>query len=107
MLVAIRHDMKKIGQKGVSNDTAAFCSTHKDAMPKGRFAIIYFCERHMTAGLVAHELLHASLALLSRRRIKSIKCVTNCAAKDEETLCYLVGSLTDAFLSIQKTKSTL
>lgn len=97
MLGAIRKDMARGGRKGVGSNTAAFCATYKDSIPAGRFAVIYFCKKHLTIGTVAHEFIHATLALLARRRVKEIECTADWATEDEETLCQISGDLTDAF----------
>jgi hypothetical protein len=93
MLRAIRTDRRG----GIQNDTAAFCATERAKMPRGFGAIVYLCKPYLTKGVVVHEFVHASLAILARRKIRNIPCTTEDAPVVEETLASLVEHLTDAF----------
>ena len=93
MLRAIRQD--SIG--GIANNTLAFCATYRAKLPSWYAAIIYFSKTHITRGIVVHEFVHASLAILARRKVKNIPCTTEDAPTAEEALAGLVECLTDAF----------
>lgn len=95
MLSAIRKDYAKGKMSGVANDTVGYCSTYEDILPHTRFAIVYLCEKHLTPGIVAHELLHAALALMARRRRPAVACSAKDAAPGEEELCDIVEQLVD------------
>jgi len=93
MLRAIRKD--RIG--GIANDTMAYCATQRARMPAGKAAIIYFSKTHLTRGIVAHEMIHATLAILARQKVRSVPCTTEDAPDVEERLAGLAGDLVDEF----------
>lgn len=92
MLVAAR----QLGV-GIGNDTAAVCEGSPSIVPKGKFAIIFFCKPHITKGVVAHEMDHAAFCLLSRRKKKTVDFIIDGATDAEETHATIVGDLVDAF----------
>lgn len=93
MLRAIRKD--DIG--GIANDTMAYCATERSRMQAGFAAIVYFCKPYLDHDTIAHEMDHASFAIMARQRVKEIPCVTDAAPPVEESHAYLLGSLVGAF----------
>lgn len=91
MLAAIRKD----DPSGIANDTYAFCAT--DKIPTGHLAVIYFCKPHIGHDHIVHELVHAGLALLARRKVKEIPVILKSNAAAEEQLAQIVGGLVSAF----------
>lgn len=79
----------------IGNNTMAFCQT--DSNPPEYLAIVVFSRTHLSPGTIAHEFVHAALALMARRKISSIPCTTKEAVPVEEDLCHIVDTLVDRF----------
>lgn len=82
---------------GVGNDTAALCEGDPALMPRGRVAIVFFCRTHLTKGVVAHEMTHASLCLMARRGKKRLDIHVSENSDAEEGHADTVGNLVDEF----------
>lgn len=91
MLVAARKN------GSISDDTAAFCEGDPSAIPRGHFAVIFFCRPHLTHGIVAHEMDHAAYCLMARRGIKVVKFHSDKPTPEEEMHATITGDLVDEF----------
>lgn len=68
--------------------------------PLGGYAgIIRFAEGHITSEIVAHELLHAAVAVYRMNRHRDVRLGLNCAGR-EETLAYIYGELYAALVEL-------
>ncbi len=97
MMAGIRGDHAKGGQSGAGNDTKALTCTDTRLIKVGRGAVIYFNRKHLSHGIIAHEMDHAAFGMMARRKVKQIKCDAEGAAEHEETHAYLVQDLVEGF----------
>lgn len=100
MMRAIREDNARGGESGVSRNTAAFCCAFRSVVPSSRVAIVYFCKRHISIGVVAHEFSHVAFSLLARRGVKRVECTTEHAPIEEEVHATVLGDLVDGFYKL-------
>lgn len=94
MLQGIREDV--IG--GIGNSTVALTVTNTRSTrgDKNIASVVFFAKPTMDSDTVAHEMLHAAMNIMERRRKKSAMLIAFDDKTEEELAC-LVGSLVGSF----------
>lgn len=82
----------------VTRNTAAYCEGTVDLIPEGRLAVIFFCQKFLSYGTIAHEFYHAANCLMARRGHDSVPCSLDEATDLEESVAYIMGDMVDIFV---------
>lgn len=75
----------------------AFCCGHREHLPPGMHAAVYFNRADLCEETVAHEMVHAALCVLARKGVRSIECNAEFSVAHEERFARAVDSLVAGF----------
>jgi hypothetical protein len=82
----------------IGRKTEAYCECTPSLLPRGFFAVVFFYEKGMTNGILAHEMDHAAQGLLYRRGHRQLPISIDTATPLEEEHCYILQDLVDDFM---------
>lgn len=80
-----------------NKNALAYTCGHREHMPPGIHAIVYFHQKDISPQTVAHEMVHAALCVLARKGVKSIPVTLDDAPSTEERLASITDFLVEGF----------
>lgn len=81
----------------VTPDILAYAEGTPGLIPKRLLAIVFFCETHLTEGIVAHEMLHVATYQMYRNGSRKLELHEDVASSDEEKHADILEDLVDNF----------